>query len=83
MRPACLLVVLGVVAAPAFAEQPASGGSVVVLRGSGAPPTPWYRPPPEPTVQTVYLPVYYISLPLAYGVATTHRPAVKSASRNR
>jgi len=34
----------------------------VVLRGSSAPPTPWYEPPPEPKiiVQQVYVPLYYL-----------------------
>jgi hypothetical protein len=45
------LVLAAIVAAvPAFAEEPAAAPSVVILRGSSAPPTPWYEPPPEPQV---------------------------------
>jgi len=52
IRVARLLVVLAAIAAtgPAFAEEPAAAPSVVILRGSSAPPTPWYEPPPEPEV---------------------------------
>ena len=44
-------------ATPALADEP----PVVVLRGSSAPPTPWYEPPPEPkvVVQPVPVPIYY------------------------
>jgi hypothetical protein len=70
MRIAPLLLALVVFAAPALAEDAAT--SVVILRGSSAPPTPWYEPPPEPTViaQPVYVPIYYPVL--GYG-AFIHR----------
>lgn len=70
MRIASLLFALLALASPALADEPAS--SVVILRGSSAPPTPWYEPPPEPTVvvQPVYVPVYYPVL--GYG-AFIHR----------
>jgi hypothetical protein len=59
MRLAPFLLVLVVFAVPALAEDATT--SVVILRGSSAPPTPWYEPPPEPrvVVQPVYVPVYY------------------------
>ena len=59
MRFAPLLLALVVFAVPALAEDAAT--SVIILRGSSAPPTPWYEPPPEPSVvvQPVYVPVYY------------------------
>jgi hypothetical protein len=52
MRVAKLLLVLATIAAAgrAFGEEPAVGPPVVILRGSSAPPTPWYEPPPEPEV---------------------------------
>jgi hypothetical protein len=58
MRIACLLFALIALAGPAVADEP----SVVVLRGSSAPPTPWYEPLPEPKVivQPVYVPLYYL-----------------------
>lgn len=79
MRLASLLLALVVFSAPALAEDAAT--SVVVLRGSSAPPTPWYEPPPEPTVvvQPVYVPVYYPML--GYG-AFIHRHA-SITRRNR
>ena len=51
-------VVLALVLAtsPALADEPAS--PPVVLRGTSAPPAPWYEPP-APEVQTVYVPVCY------------------------
>ena len=60
-----LVVAIAAVAGQAYAADPAADDAVVVLRGSSAPPTPWSEPPPEPQVQIVYVPVYY--LPLAYG----------------
>ena len=84
MRFAKLLLFLfaGATAAPALAED------VVILRGSSAPPTPWYQPPPEPVRETVYVPVYY--LPFAYGsvIHRQHGPGMTqahafSARRNR
>ena len=58
MRFASLLLALIALASPVLADEP----SVVVLRGSSAPPTPWYEPPPEPkvVVQPVYVPLYYL-----------------------
>lgn len=76
-----LLAFLLVVAAagPAFAESSdldnASG--VVVLRGSSAPPAPWYEPPPEQELAyPVYVPVYPVYFPMAHHrflPATHHR----------
>lgn len=70
MRLATLMLALGVLAAPAFAEDAAP--SVVILRGTSAPSTPWYEPPREPrvVVQPVYVPVYY---PLLGHGAFIHR----------
>ena len=81
MRLAPLLLALVVFAAPALAEDAAT--SVVILRGSSAPPTPWYGPPPEPrvVVQPVYVPVY--DPVLGYGAFSHrhgHRPTTR---RNR
>ena len=82
-RLASLLLALIGFASPALADEPAPPTSVVVLRGSSAPPTPWYEPPPEPTVivQPVYVPLYY--LPVAYGSAFYRQPFWPSAKRNR
>jgi len=70
MRFARLLLALIALASPALADEPSS---VMVLRGSSAPPTPWYEPPPEPKiiVQPVYVPLYY--LPVAYMAAPRQR----------
>ena len=70
MRLAPLLLALVVFSTPALAEDAAT--SVVILRGSSAPSTPWYEPPAEPSVvvQPVYVPVYYPVL--GYG-AFIHR----------
>ena len=83
MRLASLLVALIGIANPALADEPAAATSVVVLRGSSTPPTPWYEPPPEPTVivQPVYVPLYY--LPVAYGPYFHRQPHWSSARRNR
>ena len=86
MRIASLFFALAAMVAvdPALAEDPANASSVVILRGSSAPPTPWYEPPPEPTVtvQTVYVPLYY--LPLAHGSFIDRRwPLPPVARRNR
>jgi hypothetical protein len=81
MRLAPLLLALVVFAAPALAEDAAT--SVVILRGNSAPPTPWYEPPPEPTVvvQPVYVPVYY---PVLGAGAFIHRHGhAPIARRNR
>src|SRR5262245_16030680 len=76
-----LIVAIVAIAGHAYAADPASDDAVVVLRGSSAPPEPWYEPPPQTEVQVVYVPVY--SLPLAYGTFLPrhhHRPP---ASRHR
>ena len=72
MRLATLMLALTILPVPALADDGAMASPVVVLRGSSAPPTPWYEPPPEPTivVQPVYVPVYYPVL--GYG-AFIHR----------
>jgi hypothetical protein len=82
MRFASLLLALIALATPALADD-ATTSPVVVLRGSSAPPTPWYEPPPEPkvVVQPVYVPLYY--LPLAYGTVVYHHKHVPSVRRNR
>jgi hypothetical protein len=79
MRFASLLLALIALASPALADEPA----VVILRGSSAPPTAWYEPPPEPKVivQQVYVPLYY--LPVAYGSSFYRQPFWPSAKRNR
>ena len=81
MRLAIPLVALIALATPALADDPASS-SVVILRGSSAPPTPWYEPPPEPqvVVQPVYVPVYYQLW--TNGFIHRHHKAA-SARRNR
>ncbi|SEP21709.1 hypothetical protein SAMN02990966_04424 [Rhodospirillales bacterium URHD0017] len=81
MRLAPLLLALVVFSAPALAEDAAT--SVVILRGSSAPPTPWYEPPPEPTVivQPVYVPVYY-PMP-GYGGFIHRHGHAPSARRSR
>jgi hypothetical protein len=73
MRFASLLLALIALASPAFADDAATSSSVVVLRGTSAPPTPWYEPPPEPQVviQPVYVPLYYY--PLLFNGPTFHR----------
>jgi hypothetical protein len=79
MRFATLLLALSALASPALADEP-----VVVLRGSSAPPQPWYEPPPEPkvVVQPVYVPLYY--LPVAvYNPFIFRQPFAPSAKRNR
>ena len=55
----------------------------MVLRGSSAPPTPWYEPPPEPKVivQPVYVPFYY--LPVVYGPFFHRQHHAPFARRNR
>lgn len=77
MRFAALLLAAIAFATPALADEPA----VVVLRGSSAPPTPWYEPPPEPkvVVQPVYVPLYY--LPLTYGPFFHRQHFAPSAKR--
>jgi hypothetical protein len=81
MRIVSLLIALIALASPALADEPAS--PVVVLRGSSAPPTPWYEPPPEPkiVVQPVYVPLYY--LPVTYGPFIHRQHHAPSARRNR
>jgi hypothetical protein len=80
MRIASLLFALIALASPALADEP----PVVVLRGSSAPPTPWYQPPPEPkvVVQPVYMPIYYY--PVWTNAPFIHRQhKAASARRNR
>ena len=81
MRLFSLLLALTVIASPALADD-ASPSSVVILRSSSAPPTPWYEPPPEPTivVQPVYVPVYY---PVVGYWPFVHHHAQPAARRNR
>ncbi len=80
MRIVSLLFALIVLASPTLADEPSS---VVVLRGSSAPPTPWYEPPPQPqsVVQPVYVPLYY--LPVTYSPFFHRRHHAPSARRNR
>jgi hypothetical protein len=79
MRFASLLLALIALASPALADEPA----VVILRGSSAPPTAWYEPPPEPkvVVQPVYVPLYY--LPVTYSPFLHRWHHAPSARRNR
>jgi hypothetical protein len=80
---AFLLLAPIALATPALAEQPTTS-AVVILRGSSAPPTPWYEPPPEPkiVVQPVYVPLYY--LPTAfYNPFVFRQHFAPSAKRNR
>jgi hypothetical protein len=80
MRFATLLVAAIAVAGPALADEP----QVTVLRGSSAPPTPWYQPPPEPriVVQQVHVPLYYLPVVPNPFFFDRHRVA-PSARRNR
>ncbi|MBN9089720.1 MAG: hypothetical protein J0J01_22645 [Reyranella sp.] len=70
-----LLALLLLAATPAFA---ASAGEVTVLRGTAAPPTPWYEPPvppPQPVViyqPTIYPPLFY-HVPRVVGPGRQHR----------
>ena len=55
-----LVALLLLFAVPAFAAD----GEVTILRGTPAPPTPWYQPPPPPPAPSVppavvYQPVIY------------------------
>ena len=80
MRFATLLFAAIAFATPALADEP-----VVVLRGSSAPPTPWYEPP-QPEVQTVYVPVYYYPVWFNGRIVSRHqhaRAAVHSPTRGR
>jgi len=79
-----LMVAIGVIAGHAHAADEAATDSIVVLRGSSAPPTPWNEPPPEPAiiVQQVYLPAYSY-LPFAYGPFIHRHHHHLSARRNR
>jgi len=85
MRLVALMLALAVVASPALADEPESS-SVVVLRGSSAPPTPWYGPPAQSEVQTVDVPVYYYPVWFNGRVISrrhhAHSPA-HSPARNR
>ena len=57
----------------------AADETVVVLRGSSAPPEPWNTPATEEVVvrEVVYVPVYYYPV-LPYGVVR-HRPFAHAA----
>jgi len=79
MRLVLLLLALPALASPALADEP-----VVVLRGSSAPPQPWYEPPPEPqvVVQPVYVPLYYLPVSF-YNPFLFRQPFAHSAKRNR
>ena len=58
----------------------AADETVVVLRGSSAPPEPWNTPPTEAVApEVVYVPVYYYPL-LPYGVVR-HKPFVHAGHR--
>jgi len=74
MRLLSLLLAAIVAASPALADE-----QVVVLRGSSAPPTPWYEPPPQPEVQTVYVPVYYYPVWLNGRLVSRHHHAHSAA----
>jgi len=76
-----LIVAIVAIAGHAYAADQAPDDAVVVLRGSSAPPEPWYEPPPQPEVQVVYVPVY--SLPLAYGTFLPRHHHRLPASRHR
>ena len=52
-----LVALLLCLAAPALAAE-----EVTILRGTPAPPTPWYEPPPPPQPVVVYQPVIYPQL---------------------
>lgn len=79
MRFATLLLAAITFATPVLAEEP-----VVILRGSSAPPTPWYEPPPEPriVVQQVYAPLYYLPV-TSSPFFVPRRHLASSARRNR
>ena len=76
-----LIVAIVAIASHAYAADQAPDDAVVVLRGSSAPPEPWYEPPPQTEVQVVYVPVY--SLPLAYGTFLPRHHHRLPASRHR
>ena len=83
-RLAILLLAPIALATPALADEPTTP-SVVVLRGSSAPSTPWYEPPPEPTVvvQQVYAPpLYYLPVSF-YNPFLFRQSFAHSAKRNR
>ena len=77
MRVVALMLALAVAASPALADEPESS-PVVVLRGSSAPPAPWYEPPPQRQVQTVYVPVYYYPVWFRGGIVSRHHLAHSS-----
>jgi|EndMetStandDraft_4_1072995.scaffolds.fasta_scaffold429929_2 hypothetical protein len=89
MRIASLLLALIALAVPALADDAPTSSPVVVLRGSSAPPTPWYEPPLEPTavVQQVYVPLYYFPVwangPLGNGPFMHRRHHGPAAGRHR
>jgi hypothetical protein len=80
--PRLLAIAIGAMAvSPAHAADQATVDSVVVLRGTSAPPAPWNEPPPPPEVQIVYVPVY--DLPLAYGTFFARHHHKLAAARHR
>lgn len=79
MRLVSLLLALIAISSPALADD-ASPSPVVVLRGSSAPPTPWYEPPPEP--RTVIQPVY-VPVPVISSWPFVHRHPHPAARRSR
>lgn len=67
-----LLALLLLIATPAFA---ANDETPTILRGTPAPTTPWYQPPPQPAAVEVpvYQPVYYFyAVPVRRGPAHHH-----------
>jgi len=84
MRIVALMLALALAASPALADE-AESSPVVILRGSSAPPTPQYQPP-QPEVQTVYVPVYYYPVWLNGRIVPRHHhahAAVHSSTRGR
>jgi hypothetical protein len=68
-----LLALFLLLATPAYA---ANDETPTILRGTPAPPTPRYEPPPQPAVVQVpvYQPVYYFyALPVRRGPAHHHQ----------
>jgi hypothetical protein len=84
MRVVALMLALAVATSPALADEPESS-PVVVLRGSSAPPAPWYEPP-QPEVQPVYETAYYYPVWFNGRRVSRHHhahPAVHSFTKGR
>lgn len=81
MRLVSLLLALIAIASPVLADD-TPPSPVVILRGSSAPPTPWYEPPPQATIviQPVYMPGYY---PATGYWPFVHRHPQPALRRNR